>query len=72
MNVFVSSLIGEHYVTHSFSQSGDVQWFTIAALNDNTQVTVQRPGAEIPDSSLDKRRPLPNFYPEVAVTSPSA
>ena len=47
MNVFVSSLIGEHYVTHSFSQSGDVQWFTIAALNDNTQVTVQRPGAEI-------------------------
>ena len=39
-------LIGEHYVTHSYRQSGDVQWFSILALNNNTRVTVQRPGAE--------------------------
>ena len=42
-----SIFAGLYYVSHTYSQSGEEQYVTIVALEDDTQVLIQKPDEEI-------------------------
>lgn len=52
------SVIGQHYVMHSYSGSGSVQWFTVLALTDNTEVTIRMPDGAVETYTLNALQSL--------------